>query len=163
MTDSLEARREHEPYDPNEGVPDVEIINSAEVRLRRKEVEESFARGVESRPPVDVEAALDEWLADEDCWPEHDEFGVLTGAVASDREGLLNLLRTVTTPSEPLTLEQLEALPVGSVVLDDRELSWQTDESGMWTRLDWRCTSGDMLITFGPVRLLHTGTVTKED
>ena len=79
MTDSLEARREHGPYDPNEGVPDVEIINSAEVRLRRKEVEESFARGVESRPPVvvnkpktgghnpgppvDVEAALDEWLA----------------------------------------------------------------------------------------------------
>jgi len=55
-----------------------------------------------------------------------------------------------------LTLEELEALPVGSVVLDDMNFAWQLGGGGLW----WIAASGygippTELIEVGPVRLLY--------
>jgi len=55
-----------------------------------------------------------------------------------------------------LTLEELDALPVGSVVLDDMNFAWQLGGGGLW----WITASGygippTELMEISPVRLLY--------
>jgi len=56
-----------------------------------------------------------------------------------------------------LTLAQLEALPVGSVVLDIYGRAWQRTRLGQWVYSDLRWDSGELHEIAGPVRLLHRG------
>jgi len=99
--------------------------------------------------PLDAEAILDEWTdgrtSNQDGYYELDW---------ADLSYLIQRARS-STPA-PLTLAELEDLPVGSVVLDKANCTAVKDEGGSWHYAGnlSRWTSDD-IFDFGPVRLLH--------
>ena len=93
---------------------------------------------------LDTETVLDEWLGAD----FHE--GVMTRAALIEFADLLRSQPVV------LTLEELEALPVGGVVLDDMNFAWQLGGGG----LGWIAASGygippTELMEISPVRLLY--------
>jgi len=87
--------------------------------------------------------------------------GLIEGDTKGRREGKRiaeqNLMqRARSAAPAPLTLAELEALPVFSVVIDSNNYAWQLGGGGWWWARAVQAPAADLPIS-GPVRLLHRG------